>query len=180
MPDPWSAARCRRGALTSSGCHRSCEAEVEDLHLAIGEQEHIRGLEIAVRDAFAVRGGEPASDADGDLHGFAHGHRALRKRSASDSPSSSSVTTKSRSSSMPMSRRARILGCESAATARASRSKRARRSASSATSARQDLDGHVAPEPRVPRAIDFAHTAGAERRDDLVRAEACAGGQGHG
>ena len=34
----------------------------------------------------------------------------------------------------------------------------------------QNLDGDVAAEPRVARAIDLAHPAGAERRDDLVRA----------
>ena len=36
----------------------------------------------------------------------------------------------------------------------------------------EHLDGDAAPKLRVTRAIDFAHTAGAERRDDLVRAEA--------
>ena len=43
----------------------------------------------------------------------------------------------------------------------------------------QDLDRHVAPEPRIARAIDLAHAAGAERRDDLVRAEADTRSQGH-
>ena len=38
----------------------------------------------------------------------------------------------------------------------------------------QDLDRHVAPQLRVPRAIDLAHPAGAKRRHDLVRAEAAA------
>ena len=40
----------------------------------------------------------------------------------------------------------------------------------------QDLDRDVAIQLRVARAIDLAHAAGAERRQDLVRAEACAGG----
>ena len=40
----------------------------------------------------------------------------------------------------------------------------------------QDLDRHVAPEFRVAGAIHLAHAAGAERRQDLVRAKACAGG----
>ena len=42
------------------------------------------------------------------------------------------------------------------------------------------LECDAAPELCVTRAINFAHAAGAERRDDLVRAEACTGGQGHG
>ena len=36
---------------------------------------------------------------------------------------------------------------------------------------RQDLDRDVAPELAVARAIDLAHAAGAERRDDRVGAE---------
>ena len=44
-----------------------------------------------------------------------------------------------------------------------------------AKSRRQDLDRDVAIEPRVARAIDLAHSAGAEQRDDVVEAEAGAG-----
>ena len=36
---------------------------------------------------------------------------------------------------------------------------------------RQDLDRDLAPGPSVPRAIQIAHAAGAERRDDLVGAK---------
>ena len=36
----------------------------------------------------------------------------------------------------------------------------------------QHLDRHVALEPRVPRPVDLAHPARAERRDDLVGTEA--------
>ena len=36
----------------------------------------------------------------------------------------------------------------------------------------QDLERDVAVEPRVARAVDLAHAARAEGRDDLVRAEA--------
>jgi len=35
----------------------------------------------------------------------------------------------------------------------------------------QDLDRHVAPEPRIARAIDLAHPPRAQRRQDLVGAE---------
>jgi hypothetical protein len=40
---------------------------------------------------------------------------------------------------------------------------------------RQHLESHVAAEPRVSRAIDLAHPARADRRDDLVGSEAGAG-----
>jgi hypothetical protein len=39
----------------------------------------------------------------------------------------------------------------------------------------QDLDRNGAIELRILRAVDLTHAAGAERRPDLVRAEACAG-----
>ena len=42
----------------------------------------------------------------------------------------------------------------------------------------QDLDGDVAIEPRVPRPIHFAHPAGPEGGNDLVRAEAGTGSEG--
>ena len=45
---------------------------------------------------------------------------------------------------------------------------------------RQDLDRDVAAELGVPRAVDLAHPARAERREDLVGAESCAGRQAHG
>ena len=43
----------------------------------------------------------------------------------------------------------------------------------------QHLDGHLATQPRVAGAIDLAHAAGAERRDDFVRAEPGAGEKPH-
>ena len=44
---------------------------------------------------------------------------------------------------------------------------------------RQDLDRDVAPEARVPRAVDLAHPSRADLREDLVGAEAGAGRDGH-
>ena len=69
-------------------------------------------------------------------------------------------------------------GCSGARARRprwASRSKRARAVVVRGEPARQDLDRHVAVERGVARAVDLAHAAGAERRDDLVLAESCAG-----
>ena len=50
-------------------------------------------------------------------------------------------------------------------------------------STRQNLDGDVAAEPRVVGSVHLSHAAGANRRDNLVRAEARAneaGSWGHG
>src|SRR5262249_10914830 len=43
----------------------------------------------------------------------------------------------------------------------------------------KNLQRHVAIELRIACAIDLAHTAGAERREDLVRAESSSRGKGH-
>ena len=43
----------------------------------------------------------------------------------------------------------------------------------------EDLDGHVAAQARVLRAIDFAHAAGAEHRDDFIGSQAGACGESH-
>ena len=45
--------------------------------------------------------------------------------------------------------------------------------------ARQDLDRDGAIQARVARLVDLAHSAGADWREDLVRAEASSGGQRH-
>src|SRR5262245_58807206 len=43
----------------------------------------------------------------------------------------------------------------------------------------QHLDGYVAPQPRVPRAIDLAHPSRAKRSDDFIGAQTGADGQWH-
>ena len=43
----------------------------------------------------------------------------------------------------------------------------------------QDLDRHLAPEPRVERPVDLSHPSRAERRQDLVGAETSPDCQGH-
>jgi hypothetical protein len=43
----------------------------------------------------------------------------------------------------------------------------------------KDLDRDNAIEPRVPRAIDFAHTARAQKGEDLIRSEGTADDERH-
>jgi uncharacterized protein len=45
---------------------------------------------------------------------------------------------------------------------------------------RENLDGDDSLQPRVAGAIDLSHAAGAERREDLVRAQAGSGRKSHG
>ena len=58
---------------------------------------------------------------------------------------------------------------------RASCSKRLRRSASEENSAEKHLDRDLSAKARIPRAIDLAHPAGAQRREDLEGTEPCSG-----
>jgi hypothetical protein len=44
---------------------------------------------------------------------------------------------------------------------------------------RKDLQGDIPPEFRVPGAVDFAHPAGADERDEVVGAEARPRGKNH-
>ena len=44
----------------------------------------------------------------------------------------------------------------------------------------QHLDRHFPPQTRIGSAIHLAHSAGAERRDNFIRSEACAWRQRHG
>ena len=43
----------------------------------------------------------------------------------------------------------------------------------------RDLDGHVAAHARIAGAVDLAHAAGAERRQDLVRSQVSSGRKRH-
>lgn len=44
---------------------------------------------------------------------------------------------------------------------------------------RQNLNGHIAPQPRVASTINFTHAARSERRLNLIRPEFCARGEAH-
>ena len=78
-------------------------------------------------------------------------------------------------SSWPTSKSVQMFGWFSDEIVFASRSKRARNCWFCAKRGGEDLDRDVAPEARVATAIDLAHAAGADGRDDLVRTEAGSG-----
>ena len=69
-------ARGRRVGGSSDCAGDLGEAEVEDLHRAVGMDEDVLGLEVAVDDAARVRGGEAARDLRRPGERPAAGHRA--------------------------------------------------------------------------------------------------------
>ena len=73
-----------------------------------------------------------------------------------------------------------MCGWVSCEIARASRSKRSRNCRIGRERRRKDFDRDRAIEPRVAGFVHLAHTARPKGGDDLVRAEAGAGGEGQG
>ena len=71
-----------------------------------------------------------------------------------------------------------MCGCESCEIVLASRSKRWRDLGRRRRCYGRTLIATVALEPRVARAIDLAHAARADGREDLVGAELASGGEG--
>ena len=171
------ASADRRGRL---GGAASREAEVQQLRAGTREH-HVAGLQIAVDDARAMRVVERV----GDLAAVAQ-HLVGRQRAARE-PIVQRLALeilhddeRSWPSCSPTSNSAQMCGWLSAEMARASVSKRARRSGRSASSGGSSLIATARSEPRVAGPVDLAHAAGADERQDFVRAESHAGRQGHG
>ena len=160
------------------------ETEVEDLHLAVRRQLHVRGLEVAVDDALLVRLLERLGDLPRDwqrlvrcdrsplqplgevlaldqLHGDQVNRRAIAKRGRLEAIELCDVRVVERGEQLRLALEAREpvgVGGERGG---------------------QQLQSHLAAEPRVRRAVDLAHAAGADRPDDLVRPEALSRRDGH-
>ena len=135
------------------------QTEVEDLGVTVLRQKDVLGLDVAVDDPLLVGGREPLRNLPRDVERTAGGSGPFAMAIRSVSPSRSSLTANRTPPSSPTSKSARMLGCESAATARASLAKRASASALAGEPLGQDLDRDVALQPGVPRAVDLAHAA---------------------
>jgi hypothetical protein len=156
-----------------------CEAEVQDLHLAIGQQEDVCGLEVAVRDALAVRGREPARDADRDLHRLAHGQRPLAQpigerlaveefRDDEERVGVEADVEEGEDIRMRERRHRARLAFEAGPAIRVP-----------GDVGRQHLQRDVPAQARVARPVYLPHSARPERPGDFIRAETSAGGQPH-
>ncbi len=152
------------------------EAEVENLHAPVADQKQVVRLQIPVDDLFVVGSGEPARDLHGHVERLAHGHgtglqpggeRLAFEELGDDEHlavvsagvmNGEDVRVRERGDRLRLAFEARApFGIAGEACG-------------------QDLDGDVTVEPRVVRAVDLAHPAGADGGDDLVRSEGCAGG----
>ncbi len=171
--------RHRRGVCR--GRHRRTglprEAEVQDLHRAVGGDEDVLRLQIAVGDLPVVCGGQAAGHLRGDLQRLAlrqraavqpraqrlslqqlqHGVRGAVAPAHVVDRQDVGVRQRGDRTRFPFEARERV---------RVGRHGR-----------RDDLDRDVPLQPRVPRAIDLAHATGADGGEDFVWTESGSGGE---
>ena len=147
------------------------ETEVEDLGVAVLRQKDVLGLDVAVDDPLLVGSREPLRNLPGDVErpprrerAVRHGHpeRLALEELADGEPEAALVADVEEREDVGMR--------EGGNRLRLGREARERLGVARQLLG-QHLDRDLALEPRVPRAVDLAHAAGAERGNDLVRAE---------
>ena len=158
------------------------QPEVEHLDatglLAFAEHD-VRRLEIAVRDAFWCAAAMASAIAMPMVSTRSSGRPPGGSASASDRPLTSSIVRKSG--------RVGVLHRMDGDDVRVVQGGDGLRFALESLAAlgvggrdvRQNLERHLALQPRIARAIDFAHAAGAEQRHDLVGTEPCSRAERH-
>jgi len=155
------------------------EPKVEDLHPPVAEQEQVLRLEVAVDDPLVVRRRQRLGDLGPVLHGLADRQAPVIQALAERLPLQQLADDVGGALVV-----ADVVDGEDARVAEAAG--RARLVGETAEPVgvgvevgRQDLQGDVASQAIVAHAVDLAHTAGAERTDDLVGTDAGAGGERH-
>ena len=154
------------------------QAEVEDLHAPVARHEEVLGLQVPVDDPLLVRRREAVRDLQGVVDGLARREPPGRERRPQrlaleellDDVRRAVVgadVVHGREVGMVQNAGCLRLLLEAAQPVGVLRERR-----------RKDLDGHVAAEPRVLRAIHLPHPARAERGQDLVGAQTGSGCQG--
>ena len=155
------------------------EAEVEDLDAAVVGDEEVFGLEVAVDDAFQVRGREPMGDLQRAVDCLARREppacelrpERLAFEELLDDVGSplvrADVVDRGDVGVVEDARRLRLL-LEAPEAVGVGRER-----------SRQHLDRHFAAEPRILRAVDLSHSPGADLAEDLVRTETGTGGERH-
>jgi len=155
------------------------QPEVEDLHAAVFGDEEILGFQVPVDYAFLVRGGEAVSDLDGILGRLASGQGTCRQSRAErlafeqlrDDVRRSLVRAdvKERDDVGMIQRGGRTGLLLEAAEA----------IGVVGEDGRENLDGDLATQSRVPRAVHLTHPAGTEWAQNLVGAKTKARRDGH-
>ena len=167
-----------RGRLVWNDLTR--QAEVEDLHLPVLQQEDVLRLQVPMDQASGVRGRQATGNLDRNLDRLARGNRtgvqaiaqrfALEELRDGEELSVVDAGIEDRQDVGVRERRDRLrLALEAGAPILIGRDAQ-----------RQHFDGDVSRKPRIAGAVHFAHATRAEGGRDGVRTEAGAGAQRHG
>ena len=155
------------------------EPEVEHLHRAVAADLDVGGLQIAMHDAQVVRGLERFGDLPGDRQRLGDRHRSAldqrRKIVALDQLHHQRADAVRFLEAVDVRDVGVIERCEHLGFA----GEAGQALGVLGEVLRQDLDGDVAVEPGVARAVDLPHASLTELGGDLVRTESRAGGQRH-
>jgi hypothetical protein len=153
-----------------------CEAEIQNLRMTIPRDEDVLGFQVAMDDAFVVRGRQTAGDLRGIIGGFA------RRQRTTTQPVPKRFTVEQFGDNVRhLSVCADVVNDDNVWVIEGRSGTRLLREATQPLSIerdrlRQDLQRDIAAKSGVSSTIDFAHPAGADRGDNLVWAEARASG----
>ncbi len=162
------------------GVRQLGEAEVEDLHPAVVGDEDVLGLQVPVDDSLLVRGGEAVDDLERVVDRLALREAAAREGRAQRLAFEELLDDVGRAVVL-----ADVVDGGDVGVVPDPGSLRLLLEAAQAVGVGgegggEDLDGDVAAEAWVLRAVDLSHAARADGGEDLVGAEPGAGCQGHG
>ena len=153
------------------------QAEIQDLDMAVAGQEDVRGLEVAMDHALVVGGGQAAGDLNGVVDGLPGSQRAgvepLAQRFALEQFDHDErralvgpeIVDRDQIRVVQHPRRPGLL-LEAPEAVRVA-----------GKGGREHLDGNVAAEPGIARAVNLSHAARADQRADLVRPQLRSNGQ---
>jgi hypothetical protein len=154
--------------------------KVEDFDLPVPQHEHVLWLHVAMDDPLLVGGRQAARDLHRDMARLSDGEctggerrsqrLALEQfRDGEELPVVDARVEDGKDVGMGKRRDGLRLSLKPGAAVRVAGER-----------GRQHLDGDVSIEACVPRAVDFAHASGADRRDHFIRPEAGAGSEDQG
>lgn len=155
------------------------EAEIEDLHAAVGEEKDVLRLQVATDDRFRMRGRQPFGQRNGNLHRFGPGDRGTPESLAKRLSVEQLRDRVGDASIRPEIVDGKDVRMRQGGDRLGFALEPLERIAVLRQMVGQHLEGHVAIEPRVARAIDLAHAPGAKQRRDFVGAEPAANGKRH-
>ncbi len=155
------------------------EAEVEDLHPAVVGDEDVLGLQVPVDDPLLVRGGEAVDDLEGVVDRLARRELAAGEDGAEGLAFEELLDDVGRAVVLADVVDGGDVGVVEDAGGFGLLLEAAQAIGVGGEGGGEDLDRDVAAEARVLGAVDLPHAAGADGGEDLVGAEAGAGGEGH-